>query len=129
MVGAEDPSQAANGYAAEIRGRLNDTLAAERLPWAAYGTFGGFHISQSKAAPDLGAALRSLLGRISGDYGEVGAARPEFAPRPAPPGHRRQWPLNGFVSATRGPAELEPTVTTFRKALTMLRSEGELPTA
>jgi glutamate-1-semialdehyde 2,1-aminomutase len=130
IVGAEDPSQAANGYAAELRGRLNDTLAAERIPWAVYGTFSGFHIF-------LNPRLRPISAPRFDSYS---VAYKEITANPAPLAQKLRLALllhgidvngrlSGFVSATHGPAELEATVTAFRNALAMLRSEGELPTA
>jgi glutamate-1-semialdehyde 2,1-aminomutase len=130
IVGAEDPSQAANGYAAELRGRLNDTLAAERIPWAVYGTFSGFHIFLNPRQRPISAPR----------FDPFSVAYQEITAKPAPLAQKLRLALllqgidvngrlSGFVSATHGPAELEATVTAFRNALTMLRSEGELPTA
>ncbi len=130
IVEAEDPSQSANRYAAELRGRLNDVLAAERIPWAVYGTFSGFHMFLNPRKRPISAPH---FDPFSVGYQEITA-------NPAPLAHKLRLALllhgvdinghlSGFVSATHGPGELEATVTAFRKALAMLRSEGELPAA
>jgi len=130
IVEAEDPSRAANGYAAELRGRLNDVFAAERIPWAVYGTFSGFHMFLNPRKRPISAPR---FDPFSIGYAEITSNPPTLASKLRLAllihGVDVNGRLSGFVSATHGATELEATVSALRKALAMLRSEDELPAA
>ncbi len=130
IVGASDACRQANARAAELRARLNEVLAEERVPWAVYGSFSGFHTflnPQGRAiAPEgfdpLGLDWREL---ISGSKPLAQKFRLALLVNGVDVNGR----LSGFLSATHGTAELDATVAAFRAALAMLRAEGELPRA
>jgi glutamate-1-semialdehyde 2,1-aminomutase len=128
IVENSDACARANRYAAELRAGLNEILAAERVPWAAHGTFSGFHIFLNPRNRPLDPAR---FDPFAIDYREMVAV-------PAPLAQKVRLALlvngvdvmgrlAGFVSATHGKDEMAATLAAFRGALAMLRAEGELP--
>jgi glutamate-1-semialdehyde 2,1-aminomutase len=128
IVEKSDACERANRYAAELRAGFNEILAAERVPWAAHGTFSGFHIFLNPKNRDIDP---SRFDPFATDYREMVAV-------PAPLAQKIRLALlvqgvdvmgrlAGFVSATHGKDEMAATLAAFRGALGMLRSEGELP--
>ena len=128
IVEKSDACERANRYAAELRAGFNEILAAERVPWAAHGTFSGFHIFLNPKNRDIDP---SRFDPFAIDYREMVAV-------PAPLAQKIRLALlvqgvdvmgrlAGFVSATHGKDEMAATLAAFRGALGMLRSEGELP--
>src|SRR5229473_6366931 len=101
IVETTDACARANRYAAELRDGLNEILAQERVPWAAHGTFSGFHIFLN---PRNRALDPTRFDPFAIDYREMAA-----------------------VPATHGSDEMAATLAAFRGALGMLRAEGELP--
>jgi glutamate-1-semialdehyde 2,1-aminomutase len=130
LVGSTDACVRANAYAAELRAALNETLARERLPWAAYGTFSGFHLFLNPK----GRPLDPLK------FDPFAVERQELLGNPKPLVEKFRLALlvngidvgarlNGFVSAAHGRSELDKTVAAFRAAVILLKSEGEAPIA
>ncbi|HVW37722.1 MAG TPA: aminotransferase class III-fold pyridoxal phosphate-dependent enzyme, partial [Pirellulales bacterium] len=128
IVGTSDVCQRANDYAARLREALNRVLHDERVNWATYGTFSGFHIFtnpqnlpitaadidagkydyrvlKAKGAPSLGTKLR--LGMMNHGVDLF------------------SWP-GGPTSAVHTDADLEQTSDAFRRTLRMLKAEGEI---
>ena len=128
IVETTDACDKAIAYGAEIRARLNEVLAAERLPWAVHGSFSGFHIFLNPRGRDIAPTTFDPL-RIP--FQELSAGAQALAHK-----FRLALLVNGidvsgrlsaFISATHERAEMDATVAGFRAAIGMLRAEGELP--
>ena len=123
-----DACARANAAAARLRAALNAVLEEEKVPWAVFGEFSIFHIFTN---PDG----RSLT-PTRFDASALDTA--DFKPDPRKSLLSKlylamvtngvdlmQW-RGGFVSATHGPAEEQETIAAWRKALRLLKDEGEL---
>ena len=128
IVETTDACARASRYAAELRAGFNEILAQERVPWAAHGTFSGFHVFLN---PRNRAIDPTRFDPFAIDFREMAAV-------PAPLAQKFRLALlvqgvdvmgrlAGFVSATHGSDEMAATLAAFRGALGMLRAEGELP--
>jgi glutamate-1-semialdehyde 2,1-aminomutase len=130
IVESSDACERANLYAAELRTGLNEILAAERVPWAAHGTFSGFHIFLN---PRNRALDPNKFDPFAIDYREMAAVPAPLAQKVRlallVQGVDVMGRLAGFVSATHSKDEMAATLAAFRGALGMLRAEGELPRA
>jgi glutamate-1-semialdehyde 2,1-aminomutase len=127
IIKDSDACERANAYTDELRARLNQVLADERVAWSAYGTFSGFHtFTNSKG--------RKLDPR---NFNPYDVPFEELKTRDKRLVHRFRlamlvngvdlmgWP-GGMVSATHGPKEMDATVEAFAASLAMLRRDGEL---
>jgi len=127
IVESTDACEKANRYAAELRDRMNEVLAQERVPWVVYGTFSGFHMFLNPQRRDLGDGFDPL----ALDHAELTANPKTLLQKVRVAmlvnGIDLNGRLSGFASATHGRDEMEQTVDAFRAALHMLREEGELP--
>jgi glutamate-1-semialdehyde 2,1-aminomutase len=98
------------------------------VPWAAYGTFSGFHTFLNPAGRPI---EPTRFDPLQLGYQELTANPKELARKMRLAllvnGVDLSGRLSGFVSATHGAEEMEATVAAFRGALAMLRNEGELP--
>ena len=128
IVGTGEPCKQASATAASLRAALNDVLAEERVPWAAYGSFSGFHFflnAKQRAVDPLRFDPMTL------DYKELLSNPPALARllRLAllANGVDVNGRASGFTSAAHGPAEVAETARALRQSLRMLRAEGELP--
>jgi glutamate-1-semialdehyde 2,1-aminomutase len=128
LVGTTDVCARANAYGEELRARLNEELARERVPWAVYGTFSGFHVFLNPKGRPLD-PLR---------FDALAVERQELLGNPKPLVEKLRLALlvnsvdvsgrlSGFVSAAHGKSELDQTVNAFRSALALLKAEGEAP--
>ena len=123
-----DANDVASARAAELRAGLNEMLAEEKLPWAAYGFTSGFHLftnpkgremrpqsfDADTCPPDeLKGGARSLVNRM----------RLALLVNGVDSNGR----LGGFLSATHTATDVADTVAAYRAAIRMLRAEGELP--
>ena len=124
-----DANDVAAARAAELRAGLNEVLAAEGLPWAAYGTSSGFHLfTNPKRREGIGpgsfdphaCGIDELKG---GDPVLVGRLRLALLVNGVDSSPR----LGGFTSATHTGADIAETIAAYREAIHMLRAEGELP--
>ena len=102
-------------------------FAEKDVPWAAYGTFSGFHIftNSNNRNLDLDKFDPTLI-----DWQELKKNKPGLT-------HKLRlamlingvditdWP-GGTISATHTDAELEQTVDAFRESIGMLRAEGAI---
>ena len=128
IVSTGEPCKQASATAASLRAALNDVLAEERVPWAVYGSFSGFHFflnAKQRAVDPLRFDPMTL------DYKELLSNPPALARllRLAllANGVDVNGRASGFSSAAHGPAEVEETARALRQSLRMLRAEGELP--
>jgi glutamate-1-semialdehyde 2,1-aminomutase len=128
IVGTTDACERANAFAATLRGRFNAELARAGVPWAAYGTFSGFHVYLNSKQRPLDP---EHFDPLELDYRDLSTHTKPLARKVRLAmlvnGVDINGRLGGFASATHGPGELEHTVGAFRSALEMLREEGELP--
>jgi glutamate-1-semialdehyde 2,1-aminomutase len=128
LVETTDACDKANAFGAEIRGRLNEVLDAERLPWAAHGSYSGFHLFLNPKNRDI---TPTRFDPLSVHFSELSAGSQTLAHKfrlaLLVNGIDVSGRLSGFISATHGKDEMEATVAGFRAAITMLRAEGELP--
>ncbi|UOM35119.1 aspartate aminotransferase family protein [Acuticoccus sp. I52.16.1] len=117
----------ANAYAAELRERLNRLFAATGVPYAAYGTYSGFHIF-------LNVEKRSIdptaFDPFTVPWKELKAAPSTLVDR-----LRMAMMLNGvdlsgwpggLVSAAHTDADMALTMTAFEAALQRLKDEPDL---
>ena len=127
IVGSTDACARANDFGDRLRGALNEVLIDEDVPWAAYGTFSGFHVF-------LNAEGRSIrpdrFDPFSVDYPELKANPPGLADRLrlamlSNGVDVTGWP-GGTISAAHGDAELAGTVDAFRESLRMLKAEDAI---
>ena len=124
-----DANDIAAARAAELRAGLNELLAGQGLPWAAYGTSSGFHLftnpnRREGVRPDSfdphGCSVEELKG---GDNTLVGRMRLALLLNGVDPSPR----LGGFTSAAHTVADVADTVAAYREAIRMLRAEAALP--
>jgi glutamate-1-semialdehyde 2,1-aminomutase len=127
VIATSDATERANRAGDELRRALNEVLAEEGVPWAAYGTFSGVHLFTNTE----GRALRPTeFDPLALPFAELKARRPELT-------HRlrvamlvhgvdfNNWP-GAILSAAHDDADLALTTDAFRSALRLLKREGDL---
>lgn len=125
IVGSSDACARANAFGERLRGALNEVLIDEGVPWAAYGTFSGFHFFLN---PEGRGDLRpDRFDPLALDYRELKATPPGLAERfrmamLANGVDLMGWP-GGVISDTHGDAELGATADALRESLRMLKAE------
>ena len=124
IVGSSDACQRANDFGERLRGALNEVLIEENVPWAAYGTFSGFHLFLNPEGRPIRA---DRFDPFSIDFRELKANPPRLADslRLALLCNGVDfmgWP-GGVISAAHGDAELAETADAFRESIRMLRDE------
>jgi glutamate-1-semialdehyde 2,1-aminomutase len=128
IVAETDACQRANDYAARLRDELNRALGDERIPWAVYGSFSGFHIFTN---PERRTITAAEINAGNFDYRVLKAPAPRSLIMKLRLGMMIHgvdlfsWP-GGPTSAAHTSDDLEQTVEAFRQTLKMLREEGEL---
>ena len=127
IVGSTDACARANDFGERLRGALNEVLIDEDVPWAAYGTFSGFHIFLN---PDGRAIRPDRFDPLSIDYRELKANPPGIADRLrlamlSNGVDVTGWP-GGTISAAHGDAELAETAEALRESLRMLKAEDAI---
>lgn len=127
IIGATDACERANAFAARLRAALDRVLVDERVPWAVYGSYSGFHLFTN---PDR----RPIRGA------EIDACR--YDHRVLKHVDRRvvhklrigmlvhgvdlfSWP-GGPTSSAHTDDDLERTVDALRATVRRLRDEGDL---
>ena len=124
-----DANEIAAARAAELRDGLNELLAAEELPWAAYGTSSGFHLFTNPNRRDNVRPLAFVADDYpgeelkGGDKKLVARLRLALLVNGVDPSPR----LGGFTSATHTGADIADTIAAYREAIGMLRAENDLP--
>jgi glutamate-1-semialdehyde 2,1-aminomutase len=127
ILAETDACDRASALAATLRARVNEVLEAERVPWAVYGTFSGFHLFMNAAGRDIRPtqfdpsawpieALKNQPAHL--------AARMRLALLVQ--GIDGNGRLGGFLSATHTQSDVDETVAGWREAIWMLRAENEL---
>ena len=127
IVGSGDACARANDFGERLRAALNEVLIEEEVPWAAYGTFSGFHLFLNPEGRDL---RPDRFDPFALGYEELKANPPGLADR-----FRLAmlsngvdftgWP-GGVISAAHGERELADTADAFRESLQMLKAEDAI---
>jgi glutamate-1-semialdehyde 2,1-aminomutase len=128
LIAETDACDRATASADALRAGLNAMLAEERLPWAVYGTFSGFHLFLNERGRDIdpenfdpyAVTFEELK---SGPADLINRMRVAMLTQGVDLNPR----LGGFTSATHTEGDLSDTVAAFQSAIGMLRAEGELP--
>ena len=127
IIETTDACQQANAYGERLRGRLNQLFAEKDVPWAAYGTFSGFHIFTNANSRNIDPET----------FDPTVIDWQELKKNPAGLTHKLRlamlingvditdWP-GGTISAVHTDAELEQTVDAFRESISMLRAEDAI---
>ena len=127
IIATTDACGAANAYAAELRARLNGLFNATGSPFAAYGTFSGFHIFLN---PENRAIDPTAFDPASVPVGELKAA-----PRTLVERLRIALLVNGvdigsapggYVSAAHTDEDMARTLAAFEAAIARLAEEPDL---
>ncbi len=127
IIADTDACERANGLAETLRGKLNAVIEDEKVNWAVYGTFSGFHIFTN---PRGGAVSPATFDPADHAYDEL---------KSNPPGLVNKfrvamllngadfsaWP-GGLLSAAHTEQDLDAAAEGFRQVLRMLRQEGEI---
>ena len=127
IVGSTDACARANDFGERLRASLNEVLVDEGVPWAAYGTFSGFHVFLNPQ----GRSIRpDRFDPFSIDYRELKANPPGLADRLrlamlSNGVDVTGWP-GGTISAVHGDRELAETADAFRESLRMLKAEDAI---
>ena len=127
IVGSTDACANANDFGERLRASLNEVLVDEGVPWAAYGTFSGFHLFLNPEGRPLRA---DRFDPFSIDYRELKANPPGLADRLrlamlSNGVDVTGWP-GGTISAAHGERELTETADAFRASLRMLKAEDAI---
>ncbi len=124
IVGSSDACARANRFGEALRAALNAALIEEDVPWAAYGTFSGFHLFLN---PGRRPIRPDRFDPHAIPYQELKTNPPGLADR-----FRLAMLVNGVdltgspsgtISAAHGSAELADTADAFRESLRMLKAE------
>jgi glutamate-1-semialdehyde 2,1-aminomutase len=127
IIETTDACEKANASGAWLRGRFNEILEAEDVPWAAYGSFSGLHLFMN---PEGMKFRPSDFKPETIGYETLKAKRPELVTK-----LRLAMAVNGVdlnnspggqASAMHTAEDLELTGDAFREALRMLKRDGEL---
>jgi glutamate-1-semialdehyde 2,1-aminomutase len=128
VIAETDACARANASGDHLRGALNAMFEAERVPWAAYGTFSMLYIFLNPEGRDL---RPTAFDAHALPYTELKAKPAELLRQ-----LRLALLVNGvdisgtgglMISATHERSDLDETVDAFRDAVRMLRREGLLP--
>ncbi len=127
IIKAGDACARANETTARIREGLNRVLSDAGVPWAAYGTFSGFHLFMNTLGREIEPAE---FNPYEVPFEELRAKKPSVANKLrlamlVEGVDLMSWP-GGLVSATHGEAEIDQTLHAFASALRMLKDEGEI---
>ena len=127
IIAETNASDDASATGAALREKLNEVLTAEKVPWAVYGEYSGFHLfvnpSNLKIGPhnfdpknvpleDLKNQPKSLVNRLRLAMLINGV---DLNPRGG-----------GLLSCTHTASDVADTTNAFREAIRMLKQEGEL---
>ena len=127
IIETTDACQQANAYGERLRDRLNQLFTEKDVPWAAYGTFSGFHIFTNSNNLNINPEA----------FDPTVIDWQELKNTPAVLSHKLRlamlingvditgWP-GGTISAVHTDADLEQTVDAFRESISMLRAEDAI---
>jgi glutamate-1-semialdehyde 2,1-aminomutase len=127
VIAETDASDKASATAASLREKLNAVLAAEKVAWAVYGTYSGFHLFVNPSRLDIGpytfdptkATLEDLKNQPKALVNKLRLAMLVNGVDLNPRG-------GGLLSCTHTAADIEETTEAFRQSIRMLRQEGGL---
>ena len=122
-----DANDRANATAAAIRDGLNQLFEAEEVPWAAYGTYSGFHVFLN---PKQRRIVPSEFDPLAIHYDELKQNPPVLAQKLriamlVAGVDITGWP-GGMVSAVHDERDVAATIAAFGESIHMLKREGEL---
>lgn len=128
VIAESDACDQASATAAMLRQALNEVLEAERVPWAAYGTYSGFHLffnpnHRSLQPRQFDAAQCSMAELKTQPKELVNRLRLALLVNGVDVGGR----IGGFLSCTHTAEDVAETARAFRESIRMLRQDGELP--
>ncbi len=128
VIAETDASDHASETAAALREKLNAVLDAERVKWAVYGTYSGFHLFANPSGLDIGP--------YSFDPKKIPLEDMKNQPKSLVNRLRLAMLINGvdlnprgggLLSCTHTTEDVENTTAAFRESIRMLKQEGELP--
>ncbi len=127
IIAESDACDQASATAASLRAALNTVLEAERVPWAVYGTYSGFHtffnpkgrVVQPREFDPTVIGMEELK---SQPKDLVNKLRLALLVNGVDVGGR----IGGFLSCTHTEEDVAHTVEAFRESVRMLRQDGEL---
>ena len=127
IIGSTDACARANDFGDRLRAALNEVLIDEDVPWAAYGTFSGFHVFLN---PEGRPIRPDRFDPFSLDYRELKGNPPGLSDRLrlamlSNGVDVTGWP-GGTISAAHGEAELAETAEAFRESIRMLKAEDAI---
>ena len=127
VIAETDASDKASATAASLREKLNAVLDAEKVAWAVYGTYSGFHLFVNPSGLKIGpytfdptkATLEDLKNQPKALVNKLRLAMLVNGVDLNPRG-------GGLLSCTHTAADVDETTEAFRQSIRMLRQEGEL---
>jgi glutamate-1-semialdehyde 2,1-aminomutase len=130
LIAETDACDHASASAEKLRAGLNALLTEEKVPWAVYGTFSGFHLFLNERGRDIDPETFDPFGVTfeelkNGPADLINRMRIAMLTQGVDLNPR----LGGFLSATHTDTDISDTVGAFRESLHLLRAEGELPAA
>ncbi len=128
ILKSTDANKRANANAAKLRGLLNDAIAAENVPWAAYGTFACFHIFTNPKRRDITPKTFDALATDPEELKGAWSANITHKIRLGmlANGVDINGGPGGIMSAVHTDADLELTASAFRSTLKLLKDEGDI---
>ncbi|HEY6335140.1 MAG TPA: aminotransferase class III-fold pyridoxal phosphate-dependent enzyme [Alphaproteobacteria bacterium] len=128
IIRTSDACARANRTAGDIRTALNLALERQHVPWAAYGTYSGFHLFMNPKGRPISP---SKFDPFAVGYDELKAQPTALANKLRLAmlinGVDVTGRIGGVVSATHGPDDVGETAAAFENSIEMLKREGELP--
>ncbi len=127
IIETSDACDKANASGAWLRGKFNEILEAEDVPWAAYGSFSGVHLFMN---PNGEKIRPSAFKAETVDFQTLKTKRQDLVMKlrlaTAVNGVDFNNSPGGQASAMHTAEDLELTADAFREALRMLKRDGEL---
>jgi glutamate-1-semialdehyde 2,1-aminomutase len=127
IIAGTDACARANATGAALRSQMNEVLREEKMKWAVYGDYSGFHIYTNPGNADVTPGQFDAAAFIPA---MLGGPRDTIAPL-----LRLGMLVNGVdinsgpsgtISAAHGPEEVAATVDAFRATVRALKREGAL---
>ncbi len=117
----------ASATAADLRAAWTEVLAQERLPWAVYGTYSGFHLFLNPKGREIVPERFDPYAVTLDEYKNpparlLGRLRLALLVNGVDVGSR----LSGFISIAHTAADVADAARALRESLRMLRSEAEI---
>ena len=128
IIAGSDACARASASAAELRRAINDVFAEQGVPWAAYGEHSAVYVFTNPQGVDVdplhfnASAMDAEIMRTGGKHPATGKFRLALLLN----GVDISGKPGGVTSSTHGEAEIALTAEAVRKAVLMLKEEGEL---